>query len=173
MRELERAGLVAAMAATSVGLITIGACSKQVSGTAEVNQTDLAAYTSEVSALRAAAADRAIGSACTALRTANTSSVHSFNDYIKASNDRGLDDPEVNAKADVAVTTLHDNADNVEVKLTNEVPSNIATPLRNYRDDTNALADTLAQRAPTDTLNAGIDKFNATKDAALQACTSH
>jgi hypothetical protein len=173
MRRLQRVGLAAAMAATSVGLITIGACSKQVAGTAEVNQTDLAAYTSEVSASRAAAADQAIGSACTALRTANTSSVHSFNDYINASNDRGLDDPDVNAKADVAVTTLHANAHNVEVKVTNEVPSDIATPLRDYRDDTNGLADTLAQRAPTDTLNTSIDKFNVTKDAALQACTGH
>jgi len=53
------------------------------------------------------------------------------------------------------------------------VPSDITAPLRDYRDDTNGLADTLAQRAPTDTLNTSIDKFNATKDAALQACTGH
>ncbi|WP_227996694.1 hypothetical protein [Nocardia australiensis] len=172
MRRLERTGVAMAMAA-AVGVITIGACSKQVSGTAEVNQTDLAAYSTEISASRAAAAQRAVGGACTALRTANTSSVRAFNDYINASNDRGRNDPDANAKADVAVTTLHDNAHNVEVTVTNEVSTDIATPLRAYRDDTNGLADTLAQRAPTDTLNTAIDKFNATKDVALAACQGH
>lgn len=55
MRRLERAGLAATIAATAVGLVTIGACSTQVSGTAAVNRTDLAAYTSEVTASSIAA----------------------------------------------------------------------------------------------------------------------
>ncbi|MEV6429299.1 hypothetical protein [Nocardia sp. NPDC051463] len=180
MRRPERAGLAATVAATAAGLVTIGACSTQISGTAAVDQTDLAAYTSEVTASsiaasssRAAAAARTTEAACTALRSANASSVHDFNEYITVSNNRGLDDPEVNAKADVAVNTLRGNARTLDAQLTNEVAADVAGPLRAYRDDTNGLADTLAQRAPTDTLNAAIDRFNATKDAAIAVCKGH
>lgn len=180
MHGLERAGLAAAGAATAAGVLIIGACSQQISGTAEVNRTDLAAYTSEVtassiaaSAARAAAIERATGSACDAFLSANGRSVQAFNDYIGLTNDRGRNDPEANGKADIAVTTLHDGAKSVDQKVTKEVPAHIADVLHAYRDDTNALADALARRADTDALNAGIDKFNATKDTALAACAGH
>ncbi|MFX0575881.1 hypothetical protein [Nocardia nepalensis] len=180
MRRLERAGLVAAAAATAVGVLTVGACSKQITGNAQVNQTELAAYTSEVTASsvaasssRAAAAERATGTACDTFTTANSSSIHSFNDYIDASNSKGNNDPETNTKANDAVTTLRNNARTIDSKVTSDVPLAVATPLRSYRDDTNALADTLDRRAPTDTLNAAIDKFNATKNIAEDACKGH
>ncbi|SLI37112.1 Uncharacterised protein [Mycobacteroides abscessus subsp. abscessus] len=53
------------------------------------------------------------------------------------------------------------------------MPAAVAEPLRAYRDDTNALADTLERRADVDTLNAAIDKFNATKDGARDACRAY
>jgi hypothetical protein len=180
MRRLERAGLATAVAATAVGLVTIGACSSQVSGTAAVNESDLAIYTSEVTASsvaasssRAAAAERTTAAACTAMRNANAGSVRAFNDYINLSNDRPADDPEVNAKADFAVTTMHDNAHTLDGALTRDVADDVAGPLRDYRDDTNGLADTLAKRAPTDSLNAAVDKFNSTKDKALDVCQDY
>ncbi|MFI2284229.1 hypothetical protein [Nocardia beijingensis] len=180
MRRLERAGLLAAATVTAAGALTIGACAQQISGTAEVDRTDLAAYASEVtsssaaaSSSRAAAAERATGSACDAFLSANGSSVRAFNDYIDASNTKGRGDPDTNGKADTAVTTLRHNAHSVDQSVTRDVPSVVATPLRAYRDDTNALADTLARRADTDTLNAAIDRFNATKNTALTACQGH
>ncbi|WP_280492642.1 hypothetical protein [Nocardia asiatica] len=180
MRRLERAGLLAAALSTSAGVLIIGACAQQVSGTAEVNRTDLAAYASEVtsssaaaSSSRAAAVERATGSACDAFLAANGSSVRAFNDYIDASNTKGRSDPDTNAKAGTAVTTLRNNARSVDQNVSKDVPSAVANPLRAYRDDTNALADTLDRRADTDTLNAAIDRFNATKNTALTACEGH
>ncbi|GAA5088940.1 hypothetical protein [Nocardia iowensis] len=180
MRRLERTGLTVAALTTVAGVLIIGACSQQVSGTAEVNRTDLAAHTSEVtasaiaaSAARAAAIERATGSACDAFYEANGNSVRVFNDYIAVSNVKGVNDPEANSKADVAVTTLRDGASAVDQQVTQEVPSNIADVLHTYRDDSRVLADTLARRADTDTLNATIDRFNATKDTALSACAGH
>ncbi|MEV6322552.1 hypothetical protein AB0M45_15360 [Nocardia sp. NPDC051787] len=180
MRRLERTGLVAAAMTTAAGVLIIGACAQQVSGTAEVNETDLAAYASEVtssaaaaSSSRAAAVERATDSACDAFLAANGSSVRAFNDYIDASNSKGRNDPDTNGKADHAVATLRDNARSVGQKVTRDVPSTVADPLRAYRDDTTALADTLDRRADTDTLNAAIDRFNATKNTALTACQSH
>ncbi|WP_040782555.1 hypothetical protein [Nocardia pneumoniae] len=173
MRRLERTGLVAATMATAAGVLLIGACTQQVSGTAEVDETDLAAYASEVTSSRAAAVTRATDAACDAFLTANGSSARAFNDYIDASNTKGRNDPDTNGKADHAVATLRDNARSVGQKVTREVPSAVADPLRAYRDDTTALADTLGRRADTDTLNAAIDRFNATKNAALTACQGH
>jgi hypothetical protein len=180
LRRLERAGLVAAAAATAAGVLTIGACSKQVSGSAEVNETDLAAYTSEVTASsvaasssRAAAAERATTNACDTFSTANSSSIDSFNAYIDASNNKGLTDPDTNSKATDAVNTLRNGARTIDSKVTAEVASDVAGTLHSYRDDTNALADTLDRRAPTDTLNAAIDKFNATKNTAVDACKAY
>ncbi|MBF6166718.1 hypothetical protein IU486_18455 [Streptomyces gardneri] len=180
MRRLERAGLLAAAMATTAGVLVIGACAQQLSGSAQVNRTDLAAYASEVtsssaaaSSSRAAAVERATRTACDAFLSANGSSVRAFNDYIDASNARGRNDPDTNGKADTAVTTLRNNARSVDQNVTKEVPSAVATPLRAYRDDTNALADTLDRRADTDTLNAVIDRFNATKNTALAACEGH
>ena len=180
MRGLERTGLVAAATATAVGILTIGACSKQINGSAHVNQTELAAYASEATASsvaasssRAVAAERATGTACDTFASANSSSIRTFNDYIDASNNKGINDPETNAKASDAVTALRNTARTIDSKVTSEVPLAVAGPLRSYRDDTNALADTLGRRAPTDTLNAAIDKFNATKNIAEDACKGH
>ncbi|MGK8522197.1 hypothetical protein ACRS6B_11865 [Nocardia asteroides] len=180
MRRFERAGLLAAAVATTAGVLVIGACAQQVSGTAQVDRTALAAYASEVtsssaaaSSSRAAAAERAAGSACDAFLSANGSSVRAFNDYINASNAKGRDDPDTDGKADTAVATLRSNARSVDQSVTREVPSAVANPLRAYRDDTNALANTLDRRADTDTLNAAIDRFNATKNTALTACQGH
>ncbi|WP_431964739.1 hypothetical protein [Nocardia sp. bgisy134] len=177
MRRLERAGLTAAAAATATGIIFIGACSTQVTGNPQVDQTELAAYTSEVAASsaaasssRAAAVERAAGAACDAFAAANESSVDSFNAYIDASNNNA---PDANAKATAAVSTLRANARNVDQKLTRDVPTEVANSLRAYRDDTNALADLLDRRVDVDTLNTAIDKFNATKNTAREACRSH
>ncbi|GAA5042758.1 hypothetical protein [Nocardia callitridis] len=179
-RRFERAGLFVAAAALAGGVLTVGACAQQVSGNAQVNTADLSAYTSEVTASsiaasssRAAAVEDATGAACDAFLTANGSSVKVFNEYIDVSNSKGRDDPEVNTKADAAVGALHDNASSVDTAVTPDVPSNVADPLHAYRDDSNALADTLGSRADTDTLNVAVDKFNATKDTALNACKGH
>ncbi|WP_431956780.1 hypothetical protein [Nocardia lijiangensis] len=177
MRRLERAGLTAAAAATATGIIFIGACSTQISGNAQVNQSELAAYTSEVAASsaaasssRAAAAERAAGAACDAFAAANESSVSSFNAYIDASN---INAPDADAKATAAVSTLRANARTVDQKVTRDLPPDLASTLRTYRDDTNALADLLERRVDVDTLNDAIDKFNATKNTVREACRSH
>ncbi|MBH0776039.1 hypothetical protein [Nocardia bovistercoris] len=177
MRRLERVGLTAATAATAIGVLFVGACSTQVEGTAEVNRTDLAAYQSDVTASsiaasssRAAAAQAATESACDAFFAANESSVGTFNAYIEASNNNA---PDTNPKADAAVTTLRAGAQSVDRALTTQVESDVAQKLRAYRDDTNALAGTLERRADTDTLNAAIDKFNNTKNAARDSCRAY
>ncbi|MET8777664.1 hypothetical protein ABZV58_21890 [Nocardia sp. NPDC004654] len=177
MRRLERASLAAAAAATASGIILIGACSTQVTGNPQVNQTELAAYTSEVAASsaaasssRAAAAERAAGAACDAFAAANESSVDSFNAYIDASNNNA---PDAEAKANDAVNTLRTNARNVDQKLTRDVPPDVASSLRSYRDDTNNLADLLERRVDVDTLNDAIDQFNGTKNAAREVCRAH
>lgn len=177
MRRLERTGLIAAVAATASGLLLIGACSQQIAGRAQVDQTELAAYASEVAASsaaasssRAAAIERAAGAACDAFAAANDTSVDTFNAYIDAGNNNA---PDAESKADAAVRALRDGARSVDQKLTRDVPAAVAEPLRAYRDDTNALADTLERRADVDTLNAAIDKFNATKDGARDACRAY
>ncbi|MBF6210736.1 hypothetical protein IU433_09445 [Nocardia puris] len=177
MRRLERAGLTATVAATATGLIFLGACAEQVTGTPEVNQADLAAYASEVtsssvaaSSSRAAAAARAAESACETFGTANESSVDTFNAYIDAGNNNA---PDVEAKANAAVETLRANAQEVDEAITRDLPSDLSDKLTAYRDDTNALADTLEQRADVDTLNAAIDTFNDTKDALREACRAY
>ncbi|WP_327110084.1 hypothetical protein OHB12_19875 [Nocardia sp. NBC_01730] len=171
MRRLERVGMAVAAAATTAGVLVIGACAQQVPGTALADRTELSAYASAVTS--SAAAGRATDSACDAFRTANGSSVRAFHVYIDASNSKGVDDPETKRKADSAVTTLRDNAHSVDQSVTGSVPSAIAYPLGAYRDDTNALADTLAREPDTDTLNAVIAEFNAAKDDALTACSTH
>ncbi|TQM30606.1 hypothetical protein [Nocardia bhagyanarayanae] len=177
MRRLERAGLAAAAAATATGIMLIGACSTQVTGNPQVNQTELAAYASEVAASsaaasssRAAAVERAAGAACDAFAAANESSVDSFNAYIDASNNNA---PDADAKANDAVNTLRTNARNVDQKLTRDVPPDVASSLRSYRDDTNNLADLLERRVDVDTLNDAIDQFNETKNAAREVCRAH
>ncbi|MFE3543576.1 hypothetical protein ACFXK0_11435 [Nocardia sp. NPDC059177] len=174
MRVLERAGLGIALAATVTGVIFISACSKQVQGTAEANVTELAQYTSEVAASSAAASsskaariEAANDTACDGLRAANKSSVTSFNAYIDASNNRAAD---TDTKATEAVTTLRNNATDLDRKLTSDVISDLSVPLADYRDKTNTLADTLDRRAPTDELNDVIDTFNASKDTAIEVC---
>ncbi|MFC6014078.1 hypothetical protein [Nocardia lasii] len=174
MRVLERLGLGTAMAATATGLILIGACSNQVSGTAEVNQTELASYTSEVAASSAAASsskaakiEAANDGACDGLRLANKTSVTSFNAYISASNDQA---PDADTKASEAVVTLRNSAKDLDRKLTGDVIPALADPLRDYVTKTNTLADTLERRAATDELNGVIDTFNASKDVAIEAC---
>ncbi|MET8648550.1 hypothetical protein [Nocardia aurea] len=177
MRQLERAGLAAAAAATVIGIFFLGACSTLVTGTAEVNQTDLAAYRSDMTASsisasssRAAAAQTATEAACDTFFSANESSVSSFNAYIDASNSSA---PDTDAKATSAVTALRGNAQNVDRSVTREVLPDVAEKLRAYRDDTNALAGTLEQRVDITTLNVAIDKFNATKNVARDTCRAY
>ncbi|QIS15648.1 hypothetical protein [Nocardia arthritidis] len=177
MRGLERAGLAAAAAATAAGILLIGACGKQVAGNAQVNQSDLAAYTSEVTASsiaasssKAAAAETAAVTACSTYRDAHEASVASFNAYIDASNNHAPDEKD---KAAAAVGSLRDTANKIDQKITKEVPDDVATALKNYRDDANNLAGTLERNPDTDTLNGVIDKFNATKDRATTVCRAH
>jgi len=177
MRRLERMGLVATVVATVSGLVLVGACSNQVSGRADADPSEVAAYVSEVAASsvaasssRAATIERAAGTACDTFAESNETAVDSFNVYIEASNNNA---PDQEAKANDAVTQLRAGASAVEAKITRDVPAAVADPLRAYRDDTNALADTLEQRADVDTLNAAIDTFNATKDGARDACRAY
>ncbi|RJO75852.1 hypothetical protein D5S18_13855 [Nocardia panacis] len=177
MRGLERAGLLAAAAATAAGIMIIGACSKQVPGNAQVNRADLASYAADVtsssvaaSSSKAASIERAAVTACNAFRDAHEATVNVFNDYIDASNTNA---PDQNSKADAAVAALRDTAGKVGKQLTKDVPPDVSGALQTYRDDISALADTLAHRADTDTLNGAIDKFNGTKDRTLAACRPH
>ncbi|MGN2635988.1 hypothetical protein ACWEKT_09725 [Nocardia takedensis] len=165
-----------ATAATAVvtGLLFVGACSNQVTGTAEVNQTDLAAYQSDMTASsiaastsRAAATRSATVAACASFATANEASVSVFNAYIAANNTSA---PDTDAKAGAAVGTLRDSARAVDRAVNGEVQPDIAQKLHAYRDDTNALADTLERRPDIETLNASIDRFNNTKNLARDGC---
>ncbi|MFC9893729.1 hypothetical protein ACFVMC_08555 [Nocardia sp. NPDC127579] len=178
MRRLERAGLIAAAAATATGIIFLGACSKQVSGTAEANQTELAAYTSSVTASsisssiaasssRAAAVESSIESACETFAEVTSKSITAFNAYIDA-DESGA--PDADTKATEAVNTLRGGATELTGKLVSELPSRIADPLRVYRDDANTVADNVDRRVGVDTLNASVDKFNASKNTARDAC---
>ncbi|MFF0545453.1 hypothetical protein ACWEVD_26800 [Nocardia thailandica] len=177
MRVLERVGLGTALAATVTGVVLVSACTTQVDGKAEVSQPELSAYRSEVSASSAAASSskaaaiaRVTLNACDQMRAANSSSVKSFNAYITASNNHA---PDENTKATEAVTTLRTNAKELDRKITTDVLAEVATALKAYRDDTNVLADTLERRAGTDELNGVIDKFNTTKDHAIEVCRPH
>ncbi|WP_040798223.1 hypothetical protein [Nocardia higoensis] len=177
MRRLERMGLVATVVATVSGLALVGACSNQISGKADADPSEVAAYVSEVAASsaaasssRAAAIERAASTACDTFADSNETAVDTFNIYIEASNNNA---PDQEPKANAAVTQLRAGASAVEAKITRDVPAAVADRLRAYRDDTNALADTLERRADVDTLNAAIDKFNATKDSAREACLAY
>ncbi|MFD3506059.1 hypothetical protein [Nocardia sp. NPDC058666] len=174
MRVLERLGLGTAMTATVTGVILIGACSKQVRGTAEVNQNDLSSYTVEMASSSAAATssrlakiEAANDGACDGLRTANKTSVTSFNAYIAASNDQA---PDTDTKAGDAVVTLRNSAKDLDRRITGDVIADLSGPLRDYIAKTNTLADTLERRAATDELNGVIDTFNVSKDHAIDAC---
>ncbi|HLS76418.1 MAG TPA: hypothetical protein VK083_06475 [Nocardia sp.] len=159
------------------GLVLVGACSNQIAGTADADPSEVAAYVSEVAASsaaasssRAAAVERAAATACDTFSDNNETAIDTFNIYIDASNDNA---PDQEPKANAAVTQLRATASAVESKITRDVPASVADPLRAYRDDTMSLADALERRVDTDTLNAAIDKFNATKDTAVAACLAY
>ncbi|MEU8896458.1 hypothetical protein [Nocardia sp. NPDC048505] len=178
MRRLERAGLAATAAATAIGIIFLGACSQQISGSAQANQTELASYTSEVTASsisssiaasssKAAAVASAIEAACDTFAAVTAKSIASFNAYIDAGESNAAD---VDAKATDAVNTLRSGATELTAKLAPELPPRIADPLRTYRDDSNTVADNVERRVNVDALNASVDKFNASKNTARDAC---
>ncbi|NEW40839.1 hypothetical protein GV794_08500 [Nocardia cyriacigeorgica] len=170
MRRFERTSLAAASVAITGGIVLVSACSNSVSGTAQVNQSDLATYTSMAAASSSAAAATAATAACDTFSTANGDSVRKFNAYIDASNN---DAPDTAAKASDAETSLRDGANDVDRKLAKNLPPGVAQALRDYRDDSKKLADLLEQDAPTDIMNDHIDVFNATKDAAVDACEDY
>ncbi|ONM50580.1 hypothetical protein [Nocardia donostiensis] len=176
MRRFERARLAVSVSAIAVGALLV-ACTNTVTGTAEVNQEELALYTSEVrassvaaSSSRAAAADRAAEAACSTFRTSNSELITTFNAYIAAANDNA---PDVSTKADQAAGALRNSAQHIDRKLTAEVPSAVSVPLRAYRDDSKTLADMVERDAPVDTMNPQIDKFNATRETAIGACEDY
>ncbi|MGI5223236.1 hypothetical protein [Nocardia sp. CA-290969] len=173
MRRLERAGLAAAAAALVAGGF-ITACSSTVSGTAEVNQGELQLYKSEVtsssaaaSSSRAAAAAAAATDVCEALRDHNNPAVDAFNAYIDASDSKA---PDVEPKKGAAITALRDTASKIDDELNPDVPNEVSTPMRTYRDNLNNLADLLERNASVEEVNGQIDTFNADKDAAFDAC---
>lgn len=179
MRGLERAGLAAAAVATTAGIVTIGACSKTVSGTAEVNQGELSAYASEVtsssaaaSSSKAAAIERVTASACDAYSGAHRNSVQLFNVYIEALN-QNRTGPDTETKAGAAVSALRDGARQIDGKLARDVLASVADPLRSYRDDSNNLADAVERQVAVDELNAIVDRFNKAKGDADAACKGH
>ncbi|MBF6161375.1 hypothetical protein IU491_20840 [Nocardia cyriacigeorgica] len=170
MRRYERVSLAAASAALAGGLVLVSACSNSVSGTAQVNQADLATYTSMAAASSSAAAKSAATTACDAFSDANGNAVRKFNAYIDAGNN---DAPDTAAKAADAESALRDGANDVDRKLVKTVPAGVAQALRDWRDDSKKLADMLKTNAPTDQMNDHIDTFNLTKDAAVDACEEY
>ncbi|MEU1984270.1 hypothetical protein [Nocardia sp. NPDC019395] len=176
MRRLERASLAAAATALVAGGF-IAACSNTVTGTAEVNQSELQLYTSEVksssvaaSSSRAAAAADAATEVCDALRDRNNPAVDAFNAYIDASDHKA---PDLEPKKGAAITALRGAADGIDDALNPDVPNDVSVPLRTYRDNLRSLADLLERNASIDEVNGQIDTFNADKDAAFDACESY
>ncbi|WP_280426722.1 hypothetical protein [Nocardia carnea] len=173
MRRFERAGLAAALTALIAGGF-LAACSNTVTGTAEVNQSELQLYTSEVksssaaaSSSRAAAAEAAATDVCEALRDHNNPAVDAFNAYIDASDNKA---PDVEAKKGAAITALRDTAGKIDEQLSPDVPNDVSAPMRTYRDNLKTLADLLERNASVDEINGQIDSFNGDKDAAFDAC---
>lgn len=176
MRRLERAGFAAAVTALVAGGF-IAACSNTVTGTAEVNTSELQVYSSEVSSSsaaasssRAAAAAAAATEVCTALRDNNNPAVDAFNAYIDASDNKA---PDAETKKGAAITALRDTAGKIDQELSPDVPSDVSTPMRTYRDNLKSLADLLEENASVEEVNGQIDAFNADKDAAFDACDSY
>ncbi|MBF6350585.1 hypothetical protein IU448_16410 [Nocardia flavorosea] len=176
MRRFERAGLAAALTALIAGGF-LAACSNTVSGTAEVNQTELQLYTSEIksssaaaSSSRAAAAAAAATDVCEALRDHNNPAVDAFNAYIDASDNNA---PDVEAKKGAAITALRDTAGKIDEELSPDVPNDVSAPMRTYRDNLKTLADLLERNASVDEINGEIDSFNGDKDAAFDACEAY
>lgn len=173
MRRFERAGLAAALTALIAGG-SLAACSTTVTGTAEVNQSELQLYTSEIksssaaaSSSRAAAAEAAATDVCEALRDHNNPAVDAFNAYIDASDNKA---PDEGPKKDAAVTALRDTAGKIDEQLSPDVPNDVSSPMRTYRDNLKTLADLLERNASVEEVNGQIDSFNADKDAAFDAC---
>ncbi|MFI1463144.1 hypothetical protein [Nocardia carnea] len=173
MRRFERAGLAAALTALVAGGF-LAACSTTVTGTAEVNQSELQLYTSEIksssaaaSSSRAAAAEAAATDVCEALRDNNNPAVDAFNAYIDASDNKA---PDEGPKKDAAVTALRDTAGKIDEQLSPDVPNDVSSPMRTYRDNLKTLADLLERNASVEEVNGQIDSFNADKDAAFDAC---
>lgn len=173
MPRFERAGLAAALTALVAGGF-LAACSTTVTGTAEVNQSELQLYTSEVksssaaaSSSRAAAADAAATDVCEALRDHNNPAVDAFNAYIDASDSKA---PDLEAKKGAAITALRDTAGKIDEQLSPDVPNDVSVPMRTYRNNLKTLADLLERNASVDEINGQIDSFNGDKDAAFDAC---
>lgn len=173
MRRFERAGLAAALTALIAGGL-LAACSTTVTGTAEVNQSELKLYTSEIksssaaaSSSRAAAAAAAATEVCDALGDNNNKAVDAFNAYIDASDNKA---PDEGAKKGAAITALRDTAGKIDDELNPDVPNDVSLPLRSYRDNLRSLADLLDRNASVEEVNSEIDSFNADKDAAFDAC---
>lgn len=173
MRRFERAGLAAALTALIAGG-SLAACSTTVTGTAEVNQSELQLYTSEIksssaaaSSSRAAAAEAAATDVCEALRDHNNPAVDAFNAYIDASDNKA---PDEGPKKDAAITALRDTAGKIDEELSPDVTNDVSAPMRTYRDNLKTLADLLERNASVDEINGQIDSFNGDKDAAFDAC---
>ncbi|MGA6208122.1 hypothetical protein [Nocardia testacea] len=176
MRRLERAGLATAVTALIAGGF-IAACSNTVTGTAQVNQSELQLYTSEVksssaaaSSSRAAAAAAAATDVCEALRDNNNPAVDAFNAYIDASDAKA---PDLEPKKQAAITALRDTANKIDQNLNPDVPNDVSAPMRTYRDNLRSLADLLERNASVEEVNGQIDTFNADKDAAFDACDGY
>ncbi|MEU4316092.1 hypothetical protein [Nocardia sp. NPDC024068] len=176
MRRFERASLAAAVTALVAGGF-LAACSNTVTGTAEVNRSELQLYTSEVqsssaaaSSSRAAAASAAATDVCEALRDNNNPAVDAFNAYIDASDSKA---PDLEPKKQAAMTALRNTADMIDGELNPDVPNDVSTPMRTYRDNLRSLADLLERNASVDEVNGQIDTFNADKDAAFDSCDGY
>lgn len=172
MRRLERAGLATAVTALIAGGF-IAACSNTVTGTAQVNQSELQLYTSEVKSSSAAASSSRAAAAtdvCEALRDNNNPAVDAFNAYIDASDAKA---PDLEPKKQAAITALRDTANKIDQNLNPDVPGDVSTPMRTYRENLKSLADLLERNASVEEVNGQIDAFNADKDAAFDACDGY
>ena len=162
-------------------MIIVG-CSNVTDGSATSNDTDASAYRTSVqrsvSSSRASAAAReserqqtvtaeAVKSSCDALATTSGDAIQAVNVYVDAYNANSADQAGAVGPAQDA---LNRSAVLVKASLSDPLSTGLTDALNAWVDAAQQLADVLATDASSDELNVAIDRLNATKDAALDAC---
>ncbi|MFI9505379.1 hypothetical protein [Nocardia sp. NPDC052566] len=173
-------GLVCALAAITVGLVVAG-CGSQIQGTANPNQSDLAAYKSDAasssaaatSSKRAAAQAKAISDNCGQFPTTTGVGVSKYNEFVDA-HDKNA--PDYVAKRDLAASTLEDAATKVETGVsaaTGVLPDELAAKFTDYVTAARGLAAEtrrMVYTAPVDPLNVASRRVNDARNAVRDAC---
>ena len=173
-------GLVCATVAVGTGLVVAG-CTSSVEGTATVNESDAAAFRTEMVASSAAATSsqkaqqqsQAISENCGPFNTLSGAAVDRYNEFVDAHDGNA---PDQDAKRDSAAQALENAAQRVEGQVNTSgeaLPQNMAQNFQAYASAARELATEsrkMNYTSPVGALNDASNRVNDALNTARSAC---